>query len=162
MSKNKKLIVSGVVIVAVSVILRLISYGVGYFGVNTMDCIKGTYFFVTKNKNLHDGDYFAFYFKGSKLYPKGFEFIKIVGCSSGEYLTTKVTKKGTAYYCNGRLLGYACKKTLEFPNCPNHVIYNGVIPVGCYFALGTAYNSYDSRYYGLVCSGIEGKAYKIF
>lgn len=141
---------------------KLFSAYIGYFGVNTMDCIKGRYFFVYRlDKNLKDKDYFAFHFKGSDLYPKGMEFIKIVACSQGEKLVTKHTPKGTAYFCESRLLGYACDRR-KYLHCPQHKVFNSKIPQGCYFAIGTAYKAYDSRYYGLVCKGIIGRAFKLF
>lgn len=127
-----------------------------------MDCIRGRYFFVSRmDKDIKDGDYFAFHFRGSELYPKGMLFIKLAACSPGERLETVETRRGTAYYCGNRLLGYACDRH-RYRKCPEHIVFNGIIPKRCYFALGTAYRAYDSRYYGLVCSGIVGKAYKIF
>ena len=155
-------LIPGSVILLFAFTFRLFSAYIGYFGVNTMDCIKGRYFFIDRlDKHPKDGDYFAFYFKGSDLYPRGMEFIKIVACSQGENLATKHTPKGTAYFCENRLLGYACDRRKN-PGCPQYMVFNGKIPQGCYFAMGTAYRAYDSRYYGLVCHGIIGRAFKFF
>lgn len=152
---------AGLAVICFAFVMKFLSMNVGYFGVNTMSCIRGRYFFVSRlAKKLKDGDYFAFYFRGSRLYQEGTEFIKLVACSQGERLSTKKTRDGTAYYCNGRLLGYACSRR-KYRDCPQHIVYNGIIPKGCYFAMGTAYNAYDSRYYGLVCRGIIGRAYRI-
>lgn len=160
--KKKAVLYASTALILTAVSLRLFSLYVGFLGINTMDCIKGRYFFVSRlNRNIKDGDYFAFHFRGSELYPKGMLFIKLAACSPGEMLKTVDTPEGTAYYCGGRLLGYACSRR-RYSRCPEHITYSGRIPEGCYFAWGTAPRAYDSRYYGLVCSGIVGRAYKIF
>ena len=163
-ASDKVIIAGGIWVLVLTLAIKAFSSYFGYFGgLNTEDCIKGRYFFIEKNyKTLKDGDYFVFRFKGSKLYRKGTLFVKIVGCSAGEHLYTKKTSKGLAYYCNDRLLGYACDRK-KYKNCPAHLEYNEIIPKGYYYAMGTAYNAYDSRYYGLVNEkAIVGKAIKLF
>jgi len=65
--------------------------------------------------------------------------IKKVGCYPGDVLTFK----GGAFYCNGKRLGRAHP---EAPAPPFK--WNGRIPKGHYFLIGTHPRSFDSRYMG--------------
>jgi type IV secretory pathway protease TraF len=161
---DKIVVASGIWVLVLALALKAFYSYMGYFGgLNTSYCIKGRYFFVDKHfKKLSDGDYFVIRFKGSRLYPKGTLFVKIVGCTPGQRLYTTTTKNGTAYYCNNRFLGYACSKK-EFKSCPAHANYNMIIPKGYYYAMGTAWDAYDSRYWGLASiKEVVGKAKKVF
>jgi len=162
-NNSKRTFLIGIAILVIPILANICSRTVGYFGINTEDCIQGRYFYINRlDKNIKDGDYVAFSFKGSYLYPKGFAFIKIVGCTPGQHLVSKQTSKGYAYFCNNRLLGYACNPLLN-PHCPKHVEYNEVIPKGYFYAMGTAWDAYDSRYWGLASDkSIIGKGYKIW
>ncbi len=131
---------------------------IGFFTVNVEPaCISGKYFYIDRlNKKLKDGGYAAFRFKGSKLYKKGHIFLKIVGCTAGQRILTK----GYKYYCGGRLIDKAC---IRHKNClPGWLSYNEIIPPGKFFAAGTAWDSYDSKYWGLAdTKSVIGRAYKI-
>ena len=155
----------GVAILVIPIIANISSRTVGFFGIDVghYSCVKGRYFYINRlDKNIKDGDYVAFKFKGDKLYPKNTIFFKIVGCTEGEYLVSKQTDKGYAYFCNGRLLSYACNPLL-YPNCPKHVKYNEIIPKGYFYATASEPRAYDSMYWGLVSyDSIIGKGYKVW
>ncbi len=139
---------------------------IGRISINTDTCIKGKLFYVEYIKGLHklkDNDYVTFLFKGNKIFHKNTRFIKFVGCMQGEQIITR----GLKYYCINKqgkhYLGKACTKTKVTPKCPEHIVFNQVVPKNKLFAIGTAANSYDSRYWGFVDSkSITGRAYKIF
>lgn len=71
---------------------------------------------------------------------------KYVKCIEGEYLKVTKDKK---YFCNGEYLGFAQNKNSKGESVQNFV-FNGVIPQGKFFAMGTHLMSYDSRYFGFV------------
>ena len=125
---------------------------VGYFGWNYQTCVKPKYFYVNRlDKNIPASAFFVFRFKGSGLYPKGSLFVKYMRCVSGETLKTVLVKNHYRYYCNGKYLGFGRNysdhgKGFKLP----HFIFNGIIPKNRYFAMGTAWDSYDSRYWGFV------------
>lgn len=166
MEKKKRLliIVLAIAIIFFTLVLKAASSYFGIFlGINTESCLKQKYFLVVKHyKKLKEGDFFVFRFKGSKLYPKGTLFVKIVGCSAGKHLYTKKENGKVAYYCNKKFLGYACDRN-KYPRCPEHLLYNLIVPPGKYYAMATSFNAYDSRYYGLVsANSIIGKAFPLF
>jgi len=71
--------------------------------------------------------------------------IKYVQCGPGDRLEVK---NHTQFFCNGVFLGVA--KTHSKKGVPVKVFqYNGIIPPGKFFAMGTHKDSYDSRYVGL-------------
>jgi len=162
-NNSKRTFLIGIAILVIPILANIYSRTVGYFGINTETCIQGKYFYIDRlDKNIKDGDYVAFSFKGSYLYPKGSAFIKIVGCTPGQHLVSKQTSKGYAYFCDNKPLGYACNPLLN-PHCPKHVEYNEVIPKGYFYAMATAWDAYDSRYWGLASDkSIIGKGYKIW
>lgn len=160
---------SGKYIVIISLLL-VITAGViytkiiGRISINMDTCIKGKLFYVKYIKGLsqlRDNDYVTFLFKGNKILHKNTRLIKFVGCMPGERIITV----GLKYYCINKrgkhYLGRACTKAI--PKCPKHIAFNQIVPKNKLFAIGTAANSYDSRYWGFVNSkSITGRAYKIF
>lgn len=78
-------------------------------------------------------------------FPKDSKFAKYVRCESGEVLKVD----GLKYYCNDELLGVA--RTSDSKGNPiKPFVYNGVIPQGKYFVMGTHEKSFDSRYWGFL------------
>lgn len=74
--------------------------------------------------------------------------IKKIVCLPGE----KIEVKERDYFCEGKLLGRAKEYTLRGEPLVRFV-FNGPIPDGKYFVMGSHKDSYDSRYYGLVDKG---------
>lgn len=80
--------------------------------------------------------------------------MKRVGCAEGDVLETKMNSTGEQgigqeFFCNGSYLGRAKTHTLK--GVPLHgFAFNGVVPLGKFFAIGDHKDSYDSRYIGFV------------
>jgi len=71
--------------------------------------------------------------------------VKYIRCDSGERLDVRNSRE---FYCNNVFLGMA--KTHSKKGVPVKIFqYNGIIPKGKFFAMGTCIDSYDSRYVGL-------------
>lgn len=147
-------------ILIILIVLFLWTKTIGYLGVNTDVSLPYKLFYVNKlDKGLFkQGDIVTFNFWGSDYYEEGFKMVKIVKCSSGSYL--EVIDKD--FYCDGVYLGRAKDKD-KYGKQVYNFYYDGVIPEGYYFVMGTHPDSYDSRYYGLLWKGyIVGKAYPLF
>ena len=73
------------------------------------------------------------------------QVVKYVKCDSGDKL--EATGRGE-FFCNDVYLGRA--KTHSREGTPvERFEYDGIIPEGKFFAMGTCVDSYDSRYVGL-------------
>lgn len=91
--------------------------------------------------------------KETAYFPKNTDFGKFVKCSGGEMLETSDDKR---YFCNGKEIGKA-ENTDSKGVKVNNFVFNGYIPNGKYFVMGTHQKSYDSRYWGFVDkSNIKG------
>ena len=151
-------------ILAFITLVSLYTKYIGYFGWNYETCIKDMYFYVNRlDRHIPLNKIFVFKFKGSKLYPSDDLFVKFLKCAPKDRLKTIKIKDHYGYYCNGKYLGYGRNysdhgKGFKLP----HFIYNGIVPKGDYFAMGTAWDSYDSRYWGFVKKDeIVGIAYPL-
>ena len=142
------------------VFLFLYAKFIGYIGINTDVSLPYRVFYVDKlhTSDFKKGDIVVFRFWGSDYYSEGKQFVKMVSCVSGSYL--KVA--GRDFYCDGVYLGRAKEKD-KWGKEVSPFFYDGIVPKGKYFVLGTHFDSYDSRYYGFVDeSYITGRAYPIF
>ena len=72
--------------------------------------------------------------------------IKRVGCRPGEWLQVDAEYR---FSCNGRPLGQALATDSQGRPLPRFT-YNGPVPAGQLFLVGTHPRSYDSRYFGFV------------
>ena len=93
------------------------------------------------------GDIVAFLFKqkNDRYYSYDHNFIKKVVCTEGDILSTN----SGVFACNGNFIGLAKTEDSKHRKVAQFS-YNGKIPEGQYFVMGTAINSYDSRYWGFV------------
>ncbi len=84
--------------------------------------------------------------------------VKIVSCIESEFLRVEDRK----YYCGDRYLGVA--KTHSLTGVPvNNFVFNGRIPCGLLFVMGTNKDSYDSRYFGFISrKEVTAIAYPVF
>jgi hypothetical protein len=72
--------------------------------------------------------------------------VKQIGCNEGEHLS--VTDHGY-YYCGDNYLGHA--KTHSRKGTPvENFRYDGIVPQGKFFAIGSCPDSFDSRYIGFL------------
>ena len=81
------------------------------------------------------------------------QMIKKVGCLPEDQLTTDEAHRFT---CNGRPLGQALEADSKGNPLPRFA-FNGLVPTGTLFMVGTHPRSYDSKYYGF----IDGREIKI-
>lgn len=88
---------------------------------------------------------FPVYFK-DKYFKNADYLVKILACDEGHYLNVDEKKN---YYCDGEYLGKAVD-TDSLGKPVNHFVWNGIIPKGKAFVIGTHPRSYDSRYFGFI------------
>ena len=72
--------------------------------------------------------------------------VKQIGCDEGDRLS--VTGEGY-FYCNESYLGFA-KTHSKKGIAVEHFTYNGLVPEGKFFAVGSCPDSFDSRYIGFL------------
>jgi conjugal transfer pilin signal peptidase TrbI len=91
------------------------------------------------------GDYVMLEISHPIVGPRPTELTKKLVCDEGDLLQLK----GDAFYCNGvRLGGFITRTWDDKPLVP--FAYDGTIPVGQAFVMGSHPRSFDSRYFGLV------------
>ena len=164
MQKNKrKTIFLSLIVLFIGAVGYFYWQNIGFFGINTSDCLQYKYFYVNRlYKKLKDGDFVVFRYPGKKIYPHGTLFVKSVGCVSGEKMITKLIDGKEAFFCQKRFLGYACDRK-KYKQCPEAHPLNEIIPKGYFYAYAPQWDAYDSRYYGLVSiKNVVGTAHKIF
>ena len=97
------------------------------------------------------GDYLVFRHQDQSQVRHGLRsdqqlMVKRVGCCPGELLQEDAERRFT---CNGRPLGQALATDSQGRPLPRFT-YNGPLPAGQLFLVGTHPRSYDSRYFGFV------------
>lgn len=101
---------------------------------------------VLRGRAFERGDLIAFRFEGSRYYPAGTVFVKVVKGLPGDRLETR---EDHTVWLNGERLD-SIRATDSTGRRVEPFRFEGVIPENAYFLYSAAPNSYDSRYYGLV------------
>lgn len=134
------------------------SYGIGF---PTSESVGNNIFWLDKkNHSYTRGQLVTFTYRGEpfKEYRAGSTFLKYAQCVAGDTLTVS----GRSYFCNGEFMGNAVLMSSDGEPMKNFV-YNGEIPQGYFFALGSHPKSYDSRYWGFVKDeDVKATASKMF
>jgi len=114
-------------------------------GFNATESLPAKVFLVLKwDRQVQPGDLLAFEWTGSKPYPPGLQFVKVVGGVGGD----TVTREGRTYAVNGRVIGEAREYGSRGPmaGVPLELGPTGPIPQGHYFVHTPHPQSLDSRY----------------
>jgi len=96
--------------------------------------------------NLEKGDYVLFPLY-TKIRPNCWPctVVKKIGCVGGDLLAVNQRN----FFCNGEYIGTA--KAYSKKGSPVMAFnYNGIVPAGKLFMMGTCKDSYDSRYIGFI------------
>ena len=101
---------------------------------------------VLRGRAFDREDLIAFRFGGSRYYPAGTVFVKVVKGLPGDRLETP---EDHTVWLNGARLD-SVRATDSTGRRVEPFRFEGVIPENAYFLYSAAPNSYDSRYYGLV------------
>jgi len=109
--------------------------------INLTESLPYRLFWISDNASFDKGGYVMFDSPSPKLTKP---FVKSVGCISGDTLENRHSH----FYCNDVWIADAIPQTTEADLIPFQ--FNGKIPEGYFFALGTHPSSYDSRYFGLI------------
>lgn len=96
------------------------------------------------------GEYLVFSHPGGAHIHQGLHqcnnlLIKQVGCRPGE----KLTMENGQVFCQGMPLGEQLETDGQGRKLPRF-IYDGIVPPGKYFMIGSHERSYDSRYFGFI------------
>lgn len=109
------------------------------------------FFLLPASAKVELGDYLVFRHQGFSQVQLGLrtnhdQMIKKVGCLPGEQLTMDATNH---FFCNGRSLGQALEVDSKDRPLPLFS-FNGTVPAGKLFMIGTHPRSFDSKYYGFI------------
>ncbi len=97
------------------------------------------------------GDYLVFRHRDLSQVQQGLradhdQMIKKVGCLPGDQLTMDAANH---FFCNGRSLGQALEADSKDRPLPLFS-FNGTVPTGKLFMIGTHPRSFDSKYFGFI------------
>ncbi len=130
----------------------------GHLSVTLTPSLGYRVFFLARptTANFREGDYLLFH-KQLPLAPTD-RLLKKVGCAAGHNLTVS----NGDYFCEADYLGHALPQDTKGTALPRF-IFNGSVPAGRLFMVGTHPRSYDSRYFGFIHVGdVDKKAYPLW
>jgi len=116
-----------------------------------------------ESPDFKEGDYLLFpkqlvYVPLQGNQPRTDKLLKKVGCAAGHRLTVN----NSEYYCNENYLGRALIQDSQGKRLPQF-IFNGLVPPGSLFMVGSHPRSYDSRYFGFIhADSVFKKAYPLW
>ena len=115
--------------------------------INRDESLKGKLFLSFPSKDFRLGDYVVFPAPETPVTKgKNLTFLKKIECMPGD----RIIRKGREFYCL-HYLGRALERTKDgIPLSPSD--FEGRLPENCYWVKGDHERSYDSRYFGPVCS----------
>jgi signal peptidase I len=155
LTKEKKIVAASFVIVAGYLILSKYNVIFNY----THSLPQPIFIAEVGNLDLKKEDYVAFRSKGLPNISDNHRIVKIIIGLPGE----KVIESSGIVSINGKAVAKIFYKKAFWGDI--HPVNNLIISDGCYFVLGVAKTSFDSRYkeFGLVCKQqIIGKAFPFF
>ena len=127
-------------------------------GINPTESQPHRVFVVLHGRSFGRDDLVAFRFGGSRYYPEGTIFVKVVKGLPGDRL--EIREDRTVWLDGVRL--DSVRATDSQGRTVEPFRFEGVIQKDTYFLYSAAPNSYDSRYYGLVAkSQITGRVVPI-
>ena len=137
----------------------------GHISVTLTPSLGYRVFFLIEPESLEfkEGDYLLFHkqlvnapLRGNQA--RTDKLLKKVGCASGHRLTVN----NGEYYCDENYLGHALTQDAKDKRLPQF-IFNGLVPAGSLFMVGSHPRSYDSRYFGFIhADSVLKKAYPIW
>jgi len=109
-----------------------------------------------KSRTFKQGDYLLFHQQLDEA--KTDKLLKKVGCAAVHRLTVN----NGEYYCDENYLGHALTQDTQGKRLPQF-IFNGLVPPGSLFMVGSHPRSYDSRYFGFIyADSVLKKAYPLW
>jgi type IV secretory pathway protease TraF len=137
----------------------------GHISVTLTSSVGYRFFFLSEpeSPDFKEGDYLLFHkqlvhapLQGNQAVTD--KLLKKVGCATGQRLTVN----NGEYYCDENYLGHALTQDAEGKRLPQF-IFNGLVPAGSLFMIGSHPRSYDSRYFGFIhADTVLKKAYPLW
>lgn len=131
--------------IVLAAIAYVVSFGMDRVVLAHGESIPYTVLWRSPSRVVAKGDYVMVEVTHPIIGAKPEKLTKQVACDEGDRLELR----SDAFYCNGQRLGGFITRTWDDkPLVP--FAYNGKIPEGSAFVMGTHPRSFDSRYFGLI------------
>lgn len=140
-----------IIFLCLSLMLVLLSYlSNRYIGINISKSVPFITYIKHDTDKISYNDYVLFKFPKNQLYKVDTLAVKQIKCMQGQILNTINDNQTIVYTCDNKIISHLT--IFKRPNGEqlNIFKYNGIIPKHSYFVTGSAYESYDSRYWGFI------------